>query len=216
MTKRRLQWAIMTPEGKPLLIDGVIAVVDDETGAVSLDQRAREVVAEVLRNDPVPSRSYLVPGIDLAQEVHQLIQDKHEAGISVHSPLPSKKVLRSEASQATTMVSSPYDEMIRAILTAVHSQMQYLRANLTGETRETIDLEDLRHGRLGQALDQLARIATGDEQASSQEYFELVDYLQQFLSTTLSKEDYARFDYMIQTSRSPAIVSGSLSNHRAD
>lgn len=201
MTKRRLQWAITTPEGKPLLIDGVIAVVDDETGAVSLDQRAQEVVAEVLSNNPVPSRSYLVPGIDLAQEVHQLIQDKHEAGISVHSPLPAKKAARSGASQATTIVSTPYDEMIRATLTAVHSQMQYLRANLTGETRETIDLEVLRQGCLAQALYRLAQMAMADGRTSSQEYFALVDYLEQFIGTMLSEKDRTLFDEMVQKAR---------------
>jgi hypothetical protein len=216
MTKRRLQWAITTPEGKPLLIDGVIAIVDDDTGAVSLDHRAQEVVAEVLRNDPIPNRSYLVPGIDLAHEVHRLIRDKHEAGIDVHAPLPPKKRANAEAVPSHTTRTAQYNEMIDAILVSVYSEMQLLRANLTGESLETIDVEDLRHGRLGQALHQLAQIATGDQHASSQEYFELVDYIEQFLSTALSTEDRARFDDMVQSARPPAVGVGFPSNHGTD
>lgn len=200
MTKRRLQWAVTTPDGKPLLINGVIATVDD-SGIVSLDQRVQDVIAEVLAYDPVPSRSYLVPGIDLAHEVHRLIQEKHQAGIPVRSPLPPKRILNPEASQANKTLTTTYDEVINAILVAVHSQMQFLRANLTGETRETIDLENLRQGRLGQALYQLARMAMADEQASSQEYFELVDYIDQFIGTMLSKEDRMLFDEMAQKAR---------------
>lgn len=200
MTKRRLQWAVTTPDGKPLLINGVIANVDD-SGIVSLDQRVQDVIAEVLAYDPIPSRSYLVPGIDLAHEVHRLIQEKHQAGIPVRSPLPPRRILNPEASQANKTLITTYDEVINAILAAVHSQMQFLCANLTGETRETIDLENLRHGRLGQALYQLARMAMADEQASSQEYFELVDYIDQFIGTMLSKEDRTLFDEMAQKAR---------------
>jgi hypothetical protein len=213
MTKRRLQWGVTTPKGKPLLIDGVIAIVDDETGAVSLDQRAQEVVAEVLRNDPIPSRSYLVPGIDLAHEVHRLIQDKHEAGIGVHDPLPSKKRADAEAAPASTARTARYNGVIDAVLASVYSEMQRLSAHLTGKTHETIEVADLRHGRLGKALSHLAEIATGDRQASLEEYFDLVDYIERFLSTTLSEEDRARFDDMIQAARPPALVAGA---HQSD
>lgn len=207
MTKRRLQWAITTPEGKPLLIDGVIAAVDDDSGTVTLDQRVQDVIAEVLANDPVPSRSYLVPGIDLAHEVHRLIQEKHQAGIPVHSPLPPQRSVSPAALQAKKMLLTPYDEVIIAILAAVHSQMQFLRANLIGEAHEpVIDAEDLRHGRLGYSLYRLARMAMADEQASSQEYFELVDYVDQFINTMLSKEDRTLFDEMVQKARPHAAL----------
>jgi hypothetical protein len=78
------------PDGTPILIDGVIAEVDDETGVISLDDRAREIIADVLDNDPRPTRTEQIAIIDLAEEVHRLIQAKHAAGVPVRSPLPKK------------------------------------------------------------------------------------------------------------------------------
>ncbi len=90
MTARRMQWAMNLPDGSPLIINGVIAEIDETTGAASLDERAREVIAEVLANDPVPQETVAVPMIDLAAEVHRLIQMKHAAGVPVRSPLPKR------------------------------------------------------------------------------------------------------------------------------
>lgn len=90
MSARRVRWATNLPDGTPILIDGVIADVDDETGVVSLSDRARDVIAEVLENDPHPARMEQIPVVDLAEEVHRLIQAKHAAGVSVRSPLPKK------------------------------------------------------------------------------------------------------------------------------
>ncbi len=92
MGARRVRWATNLPDGTPILIDGVIADVDDETGAVSLSDRARDVIAEVLENDPRPSRVEHVPTIDLAEEVHRLLQVKHAANVPVRSPLPKKRL----------------------------------------------------------------------------------------------------------------------------
>ena len=92
MGARRVRWATNLPDGTPILIDGVIADVDDETGVVSLNDRARDVIAEVLDNDPRPSHMEQIPVIDFAEEVHRLVQAKHAAGMSVHSPLPKNRV----------------------------------------------------------------------------------------------------------------------------
>ncbi len=92
MGARRVRWATNLPDGTPVLIDGVIADVDDETGVVSLNARARDVIAEVLENDPHRTRMEQIPVIDLAEEIHRLIQAKHAAGVPVRSPLPKKHV----------------------------------------------------------------------------------------------------------------------------
>jgi len=93
MGARRVQWAMNLPDGTPILIDGVIADVDDETGVVSLSDRARAIIAEVLANDPHPSRAEQILTLDLAEEIHRLIQAKHAAGVPVRSPLPNKHVI---------------------------------------------------------------------------------------------------------------------------
>ncbi|HEY8292984.1 MAG TPA: hypothetical protein VIG44_10875 [Thermomicrobiales bacterium] len=93
MGARRVRWATNLPDGTPILIDGVIADVDDETGAMSLNDRTRDVIAEVLENDPRLSRAEQIPVIDLTEEIHRLLQAKHAAGIPVRSPLPKKHAI---------------------------------------------------------------------------------------------------------------------------
>lgn len=88
MSARRIQWQANMPDGTPVIINGVIADVDEETGSASLSARTHEVIAEVLANNPHPSRTGDVVVLDLAEEVHRLIQAKHAAGIPIRSPLP--------------------------------------------------------------------------------------------------------------------------------
>lgn len=186
MSKHRMRWATTTDNGTPLIIEGVTAIVDDETGSASLDERAQEVIAEVLANDPIPSRAYVVPGIDLAEEVHRLIQQKHKAGIPVRSPLPRKKATEHGSSHPAEQEGTIYDAAIDAILTAVYSHLQFLSANLTGQNLGLVPLDDLRRGRLGQTLRRIGRIAAGIEQASSREFFDLDDYVHRFLDRPLA------------------------------
>ncbi|MGI8854812.1 MAG: hypothetical protein ACR2JW_03595 [Thermomicrobiales bacterium] len=205
MTAKRILWAVNGRDGRPFIVKGVLADID-QTGQVTISNRVSEIVAEVLTREPSPTEMFAVPGIDLAHEVYQLVQAKHAAGIPVHDPLPPKEASNSGAAPANTARTARYNELIDAILTSVYSEMQSLSANLTGKTLETIELDELRHGHLGQALYQLAEIATGDEQASSQKYFELVDYIERFTSTMLSKEDRALFDEMVQKAQPHAAV----------
>jgi hypothetical protein len=93
MTNRRIPWAVNLPDGTPLLIVGAMGDVDDETGIVSLNERCREIIQEILEQNPEPTGARKVPTIDLAAEVHRLIQAKHAAGIPVRARLPRSDAL---------------------------------------------------------------------------------------------------------------------------
>jgi hypothetical protein len=97
-------------DGKPIIIDGVIADIDEATGALYLDERAREVIAEVLANNPESIRTVAVPVIDLTAEVGRLIEMKHAAGIPVRAPLPATQREMTPQSEPATSHTSPATE----------------------------------------------------------------------------------------------------------
>src|SRR5947209_8160490 len=89
MTSRRIKWAINASDGSPRIVGGAIGDVDDATGAITLSERSREMIDEVLEQNPQPTESFVVSGYDLGHEVHRLVQAKHRAGIPVRDRLPS-------------------------------------------------------------------------------------------------------------------------------
>ncbi len=71
-------------------------------------------------------------------------------------------------------MATDYEPVIEQTLRLVHSQLHRFHRHLTGAIPETVSMEQLRSGPLGQDLARLAQIARGDERAPTDEVFQSV------------------------------------------
>jgi hypothetical protein len=184
MSKRRIPWTVNLPDGTPLMIVGAIGDVDNETGVISLDERCREVIEEVLEQNPQPTESFVVPGIDLAHEVYCLVQAKHRARIAVHDRLPAGSVAKYEAAlhRAADDDLDPdtqrvIDETLRSLYRRAHLHLTRL-----GQTSPPVSTTQLRESPLGEDLHWLARVARGEGPADQEEVFRAMDSILDLLS----------------------------------
>lgn len=86
MTARKVRWAANRADGTPIILDGVIADVDEETGAVSINERTATAIREILAHEPQHVETVAVPVVDFAEEVHRLIVSKGTAPVALPQP----------------------------------------------------------------------------------------------------------------------------------
>lgn len=67
-----------------------------------------------------------------------------------------------------------YEPVIEQTLRLVHSQLHRYQRQLTGTIPDTVSVDQLRDGPLGQDLARLAKIARGEERAAADEVFQSV------------------------------------------
>ena len=67
-----------------------------------------------------------------------------------------------------------YEPIIDQTLRLIHSQLHRYHRHLTGAVPETVSIEQLRAGPLGQDLQRLARIARGEERVPADQVFQSV------------------------------------------
>ena len=67
-----------------------------------------------------------------------------------------------------------YEPIIDQTLRLIHSQLHRYHRRLTGAAPETVSVEQLRSGPLGQDLQRLARIARGEEREPAEQVFQSV------------------------------------------
>lgn len=186
MSSRRAKWAVNLPNGTPLIINGAVMDVDDATGAVALDQRSQEIIDEVLEQDPRPTESFLVSGIDLAHEVYNLIQAKHEAGIPVKARLPAKNRESSSGNESHDNaepdhgISPSVQETIDRTLRLIFSQSYRYLLKL-GQPANTLSVTELRSSPVGKNLAHLAAVAAGQEYADQEDIFRMVNSILELL-----------------------------------
>jgi excisionase family DNA binding protein len=189
MSSRRISWAVNRRDGTPLIVKGVIADVDD-AGHVTIGNRASEIVEEVLAREPRPTEAYLVPGIELAHEVYQLVQAKHAAGVLVRDPLPrhpaeeeGSGVLQNDGVSAETL------EIIDKALRLLHSQsIRYARS--LGSSSSVVSMTDLRHSPVGADLTFLGRLAEGTERSDQETVFRKIDTVLNLLFWSPAMDTY--------------------------
>ncbi|GEM_PF-642991 len=187
MSSKRILWATNLPDGTPLLVKGVLADVDDETHHITISKRAIEIVEEVLVQQPAPTETFVVPGIDLAHEVYRLVQAKHEAGIAVRDSLPPPTPEKDDEQQQLPAPGA--EEIVDQTLLRLHRQAARF-GYLLGEHPSTVSLSDLRRSPLGRDLIFLSRVAEGEEHVDPEKVFRTVSALLDLLFGTLSKEPY--------------------------
>jgi excisionase family DNA binding protein len=195
MSSRRAKWAVNLPNGTPLIVNGAIVEVDDATGTVTLDQRSQEIIDEILEQDPQSTDSIVVPGIDLAHEVYNLIQAKHEAGIPVNGRLPPKNRETSsgyeshENAESRHGISPSVQETIDRTLRLIFSQSHRYLLKL-GQSVNTPSVTELRNSPIGKDLARLASIAAGHDHADREETFRMVNSVLELLFWPAGEDEY--------------------------
>jgi excisionase family DNA binding protein len=172
MTSKRILWAVNSRDGSPLIVRGVLADVD-QTGHVTIGNRTSELVAEVLARDPSPTEVFVVPGIDLAHEVYQLVQAKHAVGVPVRDPFPQDTPERTDSDDDTAnkgLVSADTLAIIDKTLRLLFSQ-SYRYARHLGNSLSAVSMKDLRQSPIGDDLISLGRIAEGRERSDQETVF---------------------------------------------
>src|SRR5258707_6117785 len=168
MVVRKQRWAVSRVDGDPVLLDGVIVNIDEQTGEISLDNRTREVMQEILANDPRSNVIVPVQLFDFAEEVNHLIETKRAAGIPTFSKLPKDGTKGKQRERNSVMdvgeeaIPQEFQQTIDQALRLVFSQLYRYRQALVDESSPKIFLEELRQGPLGADLRYLARIAAGE------------------------------------------------------
>ncbi|MDQ6602465.1 MAG: helix-turn-helix domain-containing protein [Chloroflexota bacterium] len=154
---------------------------------MTISKRAAELVEEVLAQQPLPTETFVVPGIDLAHEVYRLVQLKHESGIAVRDALPPLVVQEDDEPQQ--LPASGAEEIIDQTLLVLHRRAAHF-GHLLGERPSIVSLKDLRRSRLGCDLIFLSRVAKGEEHSQSEKVFQTVSALLDLLFGTLNEDLY--------------------------
>lgn len=187
MRSKRVLWAVNLLDGTPLIVKGVIADVDEKTQQVTIGKRAVEILEEVLAQEPRPTEVFVVPGIDLAHEVHQLVQAKHAAGVPVREPLPQS--LRGENSTPPQAPATGSEEIVDQALLRLHRQSAHFGQFLGGHPA-TVSIAELRRSPIGHDLLFLSRIAHGEDHADTEKVFRIVNTVLDLLFGSASTQPY--------------------------
>lgn len=177
MAARKVRWAANRPDGTPIIIDGVVADVDDATGVVTLDDRAIEIIKEIVENAPERPAIAMIPMVDFANEVHRILQKKERQESSVTTPQPEKR----NPTNVAVISADPFLDIIDKTLRLNYLQEYRYQLKLTGQQPAPPTIEELRGGPLGYDLALLSRIARDEVERSSDEVFALVDSVLELL-----------------------------------
>ena len=177
MTARKVRWAVNLPDGTPIIINGVIADVDDATGVISPDERTRIVIDEILKNTPQHMAMAMIPMADFAEEVHRILERRSTGGPKVKSTEP-KNMPMNDLNQTSV---DPFQKSIDQTLRLVYSQEYREYIKLFGVEPESPSIEEIRAGPLGRDLLRLSRIARGDDECSPDDVYNIVDSVLELL-----------------------------------
>jgi len=177
MAARKVRWAANCPDGTPIIVDGVVADVDDATGTIALDDRALEIIKEIVENNPERLAMAMVPMVDFANEVHRILQKKEVREPSSTTPQPQER----SPINAPQIYLDPFRDMIDKVLRLNYSQEYRYQLKLTGQQPVPPTIEDLRDGPLGRDLTLLSQIARSQIERSPDEVFALVDSILELL-----------------------------------
>lgn len=186
MTSRKVRWAANTSDGSPIILDGVIAEVDDVTGEVSLNDRTAATMREVLANSPRASNFVIVPMADFPDEVHRVIENRNAAKVT--SPVSKPSISSPETPPEQEV--NPFQEIIDKTLRLVYSQEYRYFLKMFGRSPEGPSVDDLRHGPLGRDLAWLARIAVDKEDAPATDVYRAVNSVLELLFWPAGEDMY--------------------------
>ena len=171
MPSKKLRWAINRADGTPIILNGVIAEVDEETGDVHLDERTAQVVKEVIDHGPQRVAMVIVPMADFAEEVHRLIVDKR-----ARSPLhQSDSTPKPYQETPHEYLSGTFQNAVDLVLRMTYSQFYRYSVLLFGKGPEIQSVKELREGPLGQDLEVIKRIALGEISRDQKELLRAVE-----------------------------------------
>lgn len=88
------------------------------------------------------------------------------------------------------LMATDYDPIIDQTLRLIHSQLHRYHRHLAGGGPETISLDQLRAGPLGQDLTRLARIARGEERVEPEQVFQSVRAVLDLLFWPAGADEY--------------------------
>ncbi len=86
--------------------------------------------------------------------------------------------------------SSPFQDTIDKTLRLVYSQMHRYHVKLFGKAPDSVSVEGLREGPLGQDLYRLGRLARGEEQANQDHVFRAVNSILELLFWPAGEDHY--------------------------